>query len=833
MFKKLLGIVLISFFSVAVSAQITSDMLKQAEKMNLSIDDLSKLYKDNLGGKLGSGKSQNQLGKSSLNSRSSSFRDTVRNQFSIEDLDKINPRSLERVIREKVEMEGMTQSIVNRGNLTSEELDTIQLYEPDKLNKFEIVIKDGGYVLRRLPLVYGREIFTNPQLSFSPNYNMATPVGYILGPGDEVVVDVWGSSEMNVTQKITPDGTITIQGIGLIPLAGYTVEEAQSLVSAKVAQNMGGALSKLSVGAIRTIKVNMSGEVMVPGTFTMPSFATLFNAMYMAGGVNDIGSLRAIRVYRNNKHIATMDLYAFLLNGDYEANIMLQDNDMIIVPPYENYVYMGGHVKRERVYELKKGETLSDAVRYSGGFTGDAYSNSLNVKRKTGRQYSIMTVDSGDFDEFAMNDGDSVAVEKIISEYSNRLSIKGAVWRPGDYEYSDSISMVSRLIGKAEGLKGNEFASRGQISRRKKDYTYELISFDIRAAVTGEKDIELQPHDEVFIPNILELRENYNIVSKGEVNKPDTIPYQDGMTIEDVIVLSGGLKESASYAKIEVARRIKDPNATEYNFNTAELFSFNIDKDLSVSAEAGRFVLHPFDEVFIRRSPGYSEQHNVKISGEVLFVGEYVIATDGERISDVIKKTGGFTPEAYVRGASVKRKFTADELAQYEAALTIAENNFNKGQDSLSKKMLNINALYSLGVDIEKAVANPGCNEDIILRNGDQIFVPKCNSTVKISGAVLYPNSVAYDGKRLKKYVEQAGGYNYNSRRKPYVIYMNGKVASTKGGLFRRYPRAEPGCQIVVPLKPDRKGGGISNVMGLMSSTTSLAAMIATLVNLK
>lgn len=700
--------------------------------------------------------------------------------------------------------------------------------------EFEVLWEDGKFVRRPIPKVFGREIFQNKNLTFAPNYNMATPPSYVLGAGDEIVVEVWGPSELYDKQKITPDGTINIQGVGPISLNGLTIAEAQKRIASKLSGVMGGANVKVSLGQIRSIKVNIAGEVMVPGTYTLPSLATVFNAIYSAGGVNKIGSLRAIKVFRDGKEVATLDVYDYLINGKYDTNIRIEDNDMIIVQPYDSYVAVTGKVKRPRIYEMKKGETLAKAFEYAGGFTGDAYNDNVNVKRKTGRQYSILTVEKPDFDAFAVADGDSVSVGRIFNEYANRLVITGAVWRPGNYELTDNTATLSKLIAKAEGLKGNEFASRGQVTRRKSDYTYEVIPFNVREAAAGVNDIPLMREDSVYIPNILELREEYVIGVRGEVNRPDTLPFRDGMTVEDAILRSGGLKESASYAKIEVARRIKDPNSTSYTNKTADLYTFNIDKDLSIAPEASRFVLQPFDEVYVRRSPGYSEQQRVAVTGEVLYGGEYVLATAGERISDVIKKAGGFTPEAYVKGVSVKRKLTGDELAQVESMLKMARDSRNTtGRDSMAFENLEVQDFYAVGVDVAAAIQNPGGNDDIILRDGDQILVPKYTGTVKISGAVNYPNSVAYDKKNVKSYIAQAGWYKQSARRRPFVIYMNGKVASTRMGFFsRRYPKVEPGCEIVVPQKMERNGRGLQNVMGMMTSTASLAAMVASVINL-
>ncbi len=700
--------------------------------------------------------------------------------------------------------------------------------------EYEIVWENDKFVRRPIPLVFGQEMFQNKNLTFAPNYNMATPPSYVLGAGDEIVVEVWGPSEFEVKQRISPDGTINIQGIGLISLNGLTMAEAQNRIANKVSGVMGGANVKVSLGQIRSIKVNIAGEVMVPGTYTLPSLASVFNAIYSAGGVNRIGSLRAIKVYRDSKEIATLDVYDYLINGKYETNIRLEDNDMIIVQPYDSYVTVTGKVKRPRIYEMKKDETLGDLFKYAGGFTGDAYNDNVNVKRKTGRQYSILTVDNPDFAAFTVADGDSVIVDRIFDEFANRVVIRGAVWRPGDYELSERTNTLSKLIARAEGLKGNEFAHRGQITRLKSDYTYEIIPFDVREVATGAQDIELVREDSIYIPTILDLREAYTITIGGEVNRPDTLEYRDGMTVEDAILMAGGLKESASYAMVEVARRIKDPKSTSYTDKRAEIYTFSINDMLQISPEAERFVLHPFDEIYVRRSPGYSAQERVYISGEILFDGNYVLATAGERLSDVIKKAGGFTPEAYVKGASVKRRLTDDERIQVESLLKMTrESRTTSGRDSAAFENIEIPDYYPVGVDIVAALNNPGCSEDIVLRDGDQIFVPKYNGTVKISGAVNYPNSVVFTKSKLKEYISQAGGYKQVARRRPFVIYMNGQVASTRTGFFcKRYPKIEPGCQVIVPQKIIKEGRGMAGVMSMVTSTASLAAVVASLVNI-
>lgn len=701
-------------------------------------------------------------------------------------------------------------------------------YIPEAILPTDSLVKNNN-------VVFGREIFTTKYLTFAPDYNMPTPTGYILAAGDELIIDVWGASEFNVVLKISPEGHINLPGVGLVYLNGLSIDQAEQKIKASLKRIMAGIGSqsqvKVSLGQIRSIKINMVGEVAVPGTYTLPSLATLFNALYSAGGVSAIGSLREVKVFRNNKEIATLDVYDFLLNGRYDTNIRLEDNDMVIVSPYQNLVSISGKIKREMTFELTREETLGKLVEYAGGTTGNAYKENIQVRRKTGKMYQIYTVNSADFDSFVMSDGDSVLVSPIINEYSNRLTIRGAVWHPGDYELSNRTDSLSKLIKMAEGLKGNEFASRGQITRRKKDYTYEVIAFNPRNVVTGQSDLCLMPDDEVYIPTIFDLREEYYLVVKGEVNRPDTIQFSEKMTVEDAILQCGGIRESASVEKIEVARRIQNQSA--YSPRTAEVFTFNISKGLELAPEASAFSLKPFDEIIVRSSPGYKKQTSVFIQGEVLFEGEYVLASNGERLSDLVNKAGGLTPVAYNKGASLKRRLTEEEKHKLESMLRIARQGSEK--DTISLNSLNIEDYYSVGINLKSALSKPGGPEDVILMAGDQVYVPKYKSVVKVSGAVLYPNAVtSNDGKGLRSYLYKSGGYQSGARRRPYVVYMNGDVASTKSFIgIKNYPKIEPGCEIIVPMKVARTSTGrVSEIMAITTTSVSLASVVAMLISL-
>ena len=696
--------------------------------------------------------------------------------------------------------------------------------------------------------VFGREIFSNKNLSFEPNLNVPTPKGYVLSAGDELLINVWGDSEVNLKLKVSPEGTILIPNLGPVSVSGLTIETAEN----RIRQELGRIMSTLSgdtdgantfvsvsLSQIRSIKVNIVGEVVAPGTYTLPSFATLFNALYAAGGVNEIGSLRGIKVYRNSKEVAKLDVYDYLLNGKYNTNIRLEENDMVIVSPYDQLAVVQGKVKRNRIFELKKGETLSQLLNMAGGFTGDAYRKDVRIKRKAGSRYQIATVTEDKYPTFAMMDGDSLLVDSVIPFYENRLTVTGAVWRPGEYELNGAVHTVRQLVDQAAGLKGDEFAGRAQITRLNPDFTTTVIAVDIRGILNGTApDMELKPEDQLNIPSLFDLREPYTIKISGAVNYIDTVlPYRNNLTVEDAIMMAGGLKESAATVNVEVARRIKDTKTYENTNRTAEVFNFALNDNLGLISTDGKksdtvFTLEPFDEVYVRFSPGYQEQQVVKIGGEITFAGDYVLAEKNSRLSDIIAKAGGITPDAYVKGASLKRQLTEDEMRRLETLLQLSAN--KQSRDSVALSLENIKD-YSVGIDLEKALANPGSAHDVVLRDRDELYIPQFQSTVKISGAVTYPNSVTYtNGMSVKSCLSQAGGYNDIARKYPIVIYMNGKVATTKRRFifFKHYPKVEPGSEIVVPAKTqqDRKTS-LAEILSITSSTTSMAAMITSIIN--
>lgn len=696
--------------------------------------------------------------------------------------------------------------------------------------------------------VFGREIFSNKNLSFEPDLNIPTPKNYILSAGDELLINVWGDSELNLKLKVSSEGVILVPSLGPVSVGGLTVEAAEN----RIRQELGRIMSTLSgntdgantfvsvsLSQIRSIKVNIVGEVIAPGTYTLPSFATLFNALYAAGGINEIGSLRGIKVYRKSKEVAQLDVYDYLLNGKYEANIRLEENDMIIIPPYDQLAVVRGKVKRNRIFEMKKGETLQQLLNMTGGFTGDAYTKDVRIKRKAGSRYQIATVTEDKYSTFIMMDADSLMVDSVIPFYENRLTITGAVWRPGEYELSPTVNTVKELVKQAAGLKGDEFAGRAQITRLNEDFTTTVIAVDIRGILSGvSPDVELKPEDQLYIPSLFDLREPYTIKVSGAVNFTDTVlPYRKSLTVEDAIMMAGGLKESAATVNVEVARRIKDTKAEQNSNQTAEVFNFTLNDNLGLLPADGKtsgtvFTLEPFDEVYVRYSPGYKEQQVIRIDGEITFAGDYVLAVKNSRLSDIVAKAGGITPDAYVKGASLKRKLTEDEMRRLETLLELSSN--KQSRDSVALSLENIKD-YSVGIDLEKALANPGTAHDVVLRDGDKLYIPQLQSTVKINGAVTYPNSVTYTkGMSVGDCLSQAGGYNDIARKYPIVIYMNGKVATTKKSFifFKRYPKIEPGCEIVVPTKTQRdRKTSLAEVLSIASSTTSMAAMVTSIIN--
>ena len=680
--------------------------------------------------------------------------------------------------------------------------------------------------------VFGRNVFSIKSLTFAPSENLATPANYKLGPGDEVIIDIWGTNQTTIRQVISPDGFINVDGIGIVYLTGMTVKEADNYMRRQLGRiySVEGEDAqsdiKLTLGAIRTITVNVMGEVVAPGTYSLSSFSTVYHALYRAGGFNDLGSVRNVSLMRNGKKVADVDVYDFIINGKPADNVVLQDGDVVLVPTYEAVVAVAGKVKRPMRYEMKQGENLADLVAFAGGFTGDAYTANMNVERRNGREYQVYTVEQSEYPSFALVDGDKVEVGTIINRYENRLEIKGAVYRPGVYQLNDKVNTVSKLVAVADGLRGDAFTNRALLHREREDYTLELITVDLKGILNGTvADIELQKNDVLTISSVNDIRDLGYITVVGEVAAPGEFRFAENTTIEDAILQAGGLLESASTAKVDVGRRVKNPGSTEDAVKLSEWFSFTIDSDYKVDG-GDEFVLQPYDQVYVRRSPGYSAQNHVQVDGEVIFPGSYALKNKAMRLSDIVKLAGGLSSSAYAKGTRLVRKMDEDERRQFEDALDMVENT----KDSASVAKLEAASVYSVGINLEEALANPGSDADVVLREGDMISVPEYVNTVKVSGCVLYPNVVTYSPKMtVSDYIAQAGGYGFRAKKnRVYIIYMNGSVAK-----FRKHGRdiVEPGCKIVVPEKL-KKEGGLQNVLSIASTSASLATMFGTLYNI-
>lgn len=683
--------------------------------------------------------------------------------------------------------------------------------------------------------VFGRNIFNTRNLTFEPSVNLATPPNYRLGPGDEVIIDIWGTSQNTIRQQISPDGTINIEKIGPVSLSGMTVSEANEYLKRVLGKTYSGLDApdgtleiRLTLGNARTIQINVMGEVIQPGTYALSSFSTVFHALYRAGGVNEIGSLRNVQVTRNGKTVAKVDVYDFIMKGKTQDDIRLQEGDVIIVPAYEALVQISGNVKRPMKFEMKKNETLATLINYAGGFSADAYTRSLRVVRQNGEEYEINTVKEIDYSAYPMRNGDVVTAEAILNRFTNKLEVRGAVYRPGIYQLNGEINTVRALVNEAKGLTGDAFTNRAVLQREREDLTTEIISVDVRSIMAGTSpDIPLQKNDILYIPSIHDLEDRGDVAIFGEVAKPDSYSYSDNMTLEDLIIRAGGLRESASTVRVDVSRRIKDPKSTHSTDSIGQMFTFALKDGFVIDGEQG-FTLQPYDQVFVRRSPGYQAQQNVQVTGEVIFGGTYAMTTTEERLSDLVKKAGGATPKAYLHGAKLIRVANDEEKKRMRDVIDLMNRQFGKAMmDSLD---IRVEDTFSVGIDLEKAMAQPGSEYDLVLREGDVLSVPKLNNTVKVNGAVMMPNTVGYlSDKNANYYLDQAGGYALNAKKsKKFVIYMNGQVARIKG---RSKDKIEPGCEIIVPSKKNKRVN-VGEILGYASSFGSLATMFATISNL-
>ena len=695
--------------------------------------------------------------------------------------------------------------------------------------------------------VFGRDIFSNKNLSFEPLMNIATPQNYVLGAGDQVSVDIYGASQKSVDCTVSPDGDIVIEGYGPIRVGGLSVAAAKARLRATLGSRYQSSRINLSLGQTRTVSINVMGEVKKPGTYTLSAFASVFNALYMAGGTNDIGTLRNIKIYRNNRLVSVCDIYDYILNGKMTGNVRLHDGDVIIVGPYDCLVNITGKVKRPMYYEMKRNESLQTLLRYSGGFTGDAYKKAVRVNRKTGREYAVFNVDEFDMSSFQIADGDSVSVDSILPRYANTVEIKGAVFRPGMYQLGDGINSVRTLVQHAEGLTEDAFTARAVMHRMKADRTLRVIPVDIQGIMEGRvADIPLKENDVLFIPTKQTAMNEQTISIQGEVVYPGVYKYADNETLEDFVLQAGGLTDKASTVKVDVARRVGNPKALTTDSIIAKTYSFALKDGFVVDGEQG-FVLQPFDEVYVRKNPSYSEQQKVSVDGEVTFPGTYTLSHRQTRLTDLVKAAGGATNLAYIHGARLERRTNEAERKRMEAALQMQKEQLQQelmtlaasqtsgsalqqvGQQSKEEeiKKFQVPNTYPVGIELDKALADPNSDANIVLREGDRLILPQYTSTVKVNGAVMYPNTVSFiKGKGVGYYVNAAGGYSRNARKSgAYVIYMNGMVSKSSKA------KVEPGCEIVVPSKIRRRSSP-AEILGIGSSMSSIAAMIATIANM-
>lgn len=714
--------------------------------------------------------------------------------------------------------------------------DELNTFIPDTTAMLEKLLAE-----KRKKKVFGRDIFNNKDLTFEPNMNIATPQNYILGPGDAVYIDIYGASQKTIESTVSPDGEVTIEGFGPVQVSGLTVAQANARLRSTLGTRYSSSKIKLTVGQTRSIMINVMGEVKNPGTYTLPAFATVFHALYMAGGTNDIGTMRNIKVYRNNRLVSVVDIYDYILNGKLTGNVRLADNDVISVGPYDCLVNITGKVKRPMYYEMKRNESVGTLLKYAGGFTGDAYKKSVRIVRKTGREYSVYNVDEFDMSAFHLADEDSVSVDSILPRFSNMVEVKGAVFRPGMYQVGGDINSVKTLIEHADGLREEAFTARAVMHRMKKDRTLEVVPVDVEGILDGTvPDIPIQNNDVLFIPTKQEMMEEQTITIHGEVQYPGIYKYADNETLEDFVLQAGGLKQTASTVKVDVSRRIVNPKALTTDSVIARTYTFALKDGFVIDGTPG-FKLMPFDEVYVRKSPGYYKQQNVVVEGEVMFSGTYTLSKKNQRLSDLIKSAGGVNDRGYVAGARLERKVNESERARMEAVLKKAkeeaeqmeieaakENKKIDLKDSEKIKKFEIPEFYSVGIELDKALANPGCDADIVLREGDKIIVPQYNGTVKINGAVMYPNTVGFQkGKKAKYYINQAGGFSEKAKKsQTYIVYMNGTIAKVS-----QNAKPKPGCEIVVPEKEINKMT-IAEKMTIGTSVASIATMIATLANI-
>lgn len=686
--------------------------------------------------------------------------------------------------------------------------------------------------------IFGHRIFQNKDMLFEAAYNLPTPPNYKLGPGDEVAIDIWGASQISMQETISPDGNIYVENLGPVHLSGLTITQANSHLKRQFGQIYSGINGdepnsniSLSLAQNRTIQVHVMGEVENPGTYAMSSFATVFNALYQAGGVNEVGTLREVKVFRSDKLVATYDVYDFILNGHSNMGIRLEDNDVVTVDAYKSLVSVTGCVKRPMYYEMLETESVSQLMKYAGGFQGNAYKEDVRLIRNGKREREIYTLNVDEQQSFLVADGDSVSVDSIMPTFANMVEVKGAVYRPGQFQMNGRVKTVKQLIECAGGLKDDAFMNRAILNRRNPNNTLDNLAINLTDLMDGRsEDIALRKNDVLLVPSLFEMQEVQTVTIYGEVAFPGVYQYMDNMTVEDFIVNAGGLNEGASTARVDVARRVKDAKATTASDTITLTYSFSLSDNLQVEKNPD-FTLMPFDEVYVRKSPGYHKQENVVVEGEVLFDGTYALTKKNQRLSELVQNAGGLTPQAYPEGARLVRQMTEEELQRLEVTVETALQTAKNEEDSINIRNTLANQVsYPVGIELHKALAKPGSAADITLRDGDRLIVPQFSNTVKMSGEVMYANTVAYQkGRRLNYYLDQAGGYGDEAKKsKVYVVYLNGTVARANKLNSRLI---QPGCEIVVP-KKNKERLKTTEILSLGSTSASLATVIITLTNI-
>jgi protein involved in polysaccharide export with SLBB domain len=737
--------------------------------------------------------------------------------------------------------------------------------------------------------IYGFKLFHNRELDFNPSLNIPTPQGYIVGSGDQLLIDIYGASQQSFDVLVSPEGRILIPNAGSIQVGGSSIEAASARLKSSLGRIYSGLLGsnpntfiQVRLGNIRSIKVSMVGELSRPGTYTLPSFASVFNGLFAAGGPNENGSFRNVQVYRDSRLVATVDIYEFLAKGNAQSNITLQDNDVVIIPPIQARVEVIGPVRREGFFEVKPGETISDLELYTGGFASNAYKERLTIRRIEKNDRKVIDVAREDFGSINPKDGDEILVGEAMDRFANRVQISGAVIRPGEYSLENGSS-VKILIERSLGLKPEAFVKRATLYRTNEDLTLAATTLDLQGILDGTiEDVQLKNEDLLFIPSRYDIQEETYVKISGEVNIPGTFPYASSMTVGDLILRAGGLLQSASNSYIEIARRVRDASSGRL----AELYTLAIDPDLKLSEEESNRPLMPFDHVFIRKSPGFEREQLIKVEGEVNYPGEFAIASANERISDVIRRAGGLNQFAYPKGASlVRRTIYFKEISPMEikeknlreirekvdpegnpqlnqAELLLFERLDGKINSMEEKKLVedqkklleNFNLISNLdstsrdsafnkvrfkqqdviGINLDVILRNPGTGEDLILQEGDILRIPKELQTIRMVGEVLMPTTARYvRNNNLRKYISQAGGFTEEARKsKAYVIYANGDARRTHSLLmFNFYPQIEPGAEIVVPKKPQRERLSTAAWLGIASSLATLGILVQSLIN--